>query len=223
MLGIYRPAAIGAFVSVKDDSALNALDVSALTLGTFAYVVDDDAYFQLATDEADAPAWKPVTLGGATEHTTTLGSASDTLSVTGVGGNADKVYRIDGFLTIAAGGTIDIQPNGQTAGRRKYAWDFTAGLAAGNTDWVIASFAGDPYSFTAGQTVRVFGHLYARSGMPRELDLRCHVLGAPYDNVVFVLQGTWSDTSADITHLDFVNSSGSGGFAAGSTVTLTKA
>jgi hypothetical protein len=68
MLGLSRVAVAGAFVSVKDESDLTSLDVSGLTLGTFAFVTTEGVYFQLVTDDTDL-IWQEVTFGGGTAHT----------------------------------------------------------------------------------------------------------------------------------------------------------
>ncbi len=70
MVGIYRAAGVGAFVSVKDEAELTSVDVSTLTLGTFAYVVDEDLYFQLVLDGSNDLIWQQVAFSGGTAHTT---------------------------------------------------------------------------------------------------------------------------------------------------------
>lgn len=71
-----------AFVSVSDEAALTAVDVSGLTIGTLAYVIDEATYFQLVTDGPDL-IWQQVTFGGSgTEPRpgTNLGNASVTIN-----------------------------------------------------------------------------------------------------------------------------------------------
>jgi hypothetical protein len=63
-LGIHSPVTIGAFVSVLNESALTAIDVSDLTLGTMVYVTSENLYFQIVTDNNNDLIWQQVDFGG---------------------------------------------------------------------------------------------------------------------------------------------------------------
>jgi hypothetical protein len=68
VIGLHRTADIGAFISVATEADLTTIDVSPLTLGTFAFVFSEAVYFQLIADGDDL-AWTEVVFGGGTAHT----------------------------------------------------------------------------------------------------------------------------------------------------------
>jgi hypothetical protein len=150
MNGIYRSAGPGAFVSVQGESDLMSLDVSGLTLGTFAFIWSESLYFQLVLDGADL-IWQQVTFsGGGAVHVTApltgdgstgtpLGLPNATDSTAGALSAADKT-ALDGVPTTYVAKTRNVTTTAPLSGGGSLAGDLTLSIVPA-TDSVPGSMS----------------------------------------------------------------------------------
>ncbi len=140
MFGLSRQAGVGAFVSLKDEAALTSLDVSPLTLGTFAYVIDEGLYFQLVLDGSNDLIWQQVAFSGGSVHTTApitgdgtsgtpIAISPATESAAGSMSAADKA-TIDGIPTTYVAKTRTVNTTAPLTGGGALSSDLTLAISA---------------------------------------------------------------------------------------------
>ena len=157
---------------------------------------------------------------------TVLTSNAQTLSVTGLDGDADGYYEIEGKLILSTSDlNIDMQPNGSTASLFSAYFRDSALNLRSNTIWRLMD--GSPFStyhtfnfkicFWAGRTqngVAVNRSLVAQGG-------ENYVFDATNHTSIHETTAVWEDVSANLTSFDFVSSI-AGGILAGSQVVVRK-
>lgn len=156
---------------------------------------------------------------------TVLSADSDTISVTGLNGDAHGEYIIDFHILVAGSGsafTATAHPNGETANLfSRYSANFNATPDA-RTDWIV--FAASSQSsreaigrmrLSANRTQNGVSH---RRSMMSEAIL--HYAANPYASF-YTVGGYWNDAAANLTSFDIVTTLASG-FLAGSRVTVRK-
>jgi hypothetical protein len=153
--GIYRTAGVGAFVSVKDETALTTLDVSPLTLGTFAYVISEGLYFQLVLDGSNDLIWQQVAFGGnsiepatgpnLTDADATVNPASSAISASVLPASTLTGNRV---LTIGVSGSPTTQQIYQVIRRDVSAHTYTVKDDAGTTLFTFAASPSAPQGAT---------------------------------------------------------------------------
>lgn len=162
-------------------------------------------------------------------HSTTLSAQAATITVSGLNGDIEGQYLIDGELFInASSNQVSFLPNSQSSNLIGAGTDFAVGAAAdasGGTTWTIARNSG-LMSFASGQKVYVTGILKAKTGNVRTVNLTFLATGAAnafaagFSRDRFTIDGAWTDTSAVLTTFQ-VSSNQANGFAAASYIRLT--
>lgn len=155
---------------------------------------------------------------------TILESASNTISVTGLDGDAHGVYEVEWNLLLSDTGDplVTAEPNGVATNQYGvYAGNF--GTATGYTYWRIGAKAGETSRKASGTARLMAARTQGGVSVRRTFITDCGMTfdASPY-GIFQKFHGYWTDTANNLTSLDIVTSI-TNGFLAGSRVTVRKA
>lgn len=183
---------------------------------------DGSAYIK--TGAADT-AWTIVAAGSGggalnlIETQVVTGSAVQTVTFSGLNGDADGMYEIAFQLNRAGGSALELRPNGLTTNQRTVFTDWNSTSAPTNITVARLQFC------TSMQRDNVwgFGRLWAKTGNNRGFEFECQEMqgtaGTSWSR--WLGEGFWADSSTNITSLELHNTS-AGGIGVGSQITLWK-
>jgi hypothetical protein len=176
--------------------------------GTVESVVEGSNINVDATDPAN-----PVVSVLPDINISTLLSASDTITLSGLNGDVDGEYQFDAELLInSASPTVSFKPQSQASNLLAVTGSFLQG-SVNHTDWILGRVSSDPWTFASGDKLYITGSLRAATGRIRMLSMSGFFDLSTNNELVF--SGIWTDTTTNLTSFQILGNQASA-FAAGS-------
>jgi hypothetical protein len=141
------------------------------------------------------------------DHYVALSGTATSITLTGLNGNAEGGYKIDGCGTAPAVSAANwqLEPNGSASNLVARVGDVAVGSSS-RSDWLFGNTGA--YGFASGSRFCFTGHMTARTGRVRQIWVSGYTTDSNHDALYII--GEWTDTTTNLTSFTMVTGQANG-------------